>query len=459
MKKKFYSIAMLMLVIVLFKGDISYGIMDEINYINIKLSKPLNNNHSINLESTMGFLIYEENDKLNPIYIINEEKINCTLNGNGDISLIDTNKDVIFTLPGDNTYLLYGNGSQENLIKIEKDRYRGYLNLSNTGGIIRVINHIGIEEYLYGLVPREMPSNFPPEALKAQAVAARTYAIHNMDKHKNDGCNLCDTTHCQVYLGYDGEKPSTTTAVDETRGILAFYDGQTIDAQYHSSSGGYTNDSKDVWGGDYPYLKAVKDDFSAESPYSSWSISIDINDLNNRLVSNGINIGVLEIVEVSKMSQNGNVESLLLKGSLGNEEVKSSTFRNIVGNMDLKSTNFSIQGVGIADNTIKSKYVYVIDANKNIVSLDIKKVAIIDKYGRRQISASSNRAMSMNKVESLDLDIEQYQQNNYGSKITIEGKGFGHGVGMSQYGAKRMAELGYDFKEILKFYYAGIDIL
>lgn len=457
MRQKFYFVVTLILILVLFQEKVSFGVIDDTRYLNVNLTKPLNNDYIVYLESPTGFSIYEENDKQNPIHLINEDSINCTINENGDISLKDLSENLLFTIPKDNAYLLYGNGIEENFIKIEEDRYRGYLKLNNIEGSIRVINHIEIEQYLYGLVPREMPSNFPLEALKAQAVAARTYAIHNMDKHQKDGYNLCDTTHCQVYSGYDGEKTSTTQAVNETKGLIATYNGETIDAQYHSTSSGYTNDSIYVWGGELPYLKSVKDEFSSDAPYSKWNTSINMNDLNDRIISYGIDIGELQKVEISRVSPNGNVENVILKGSYGDKEVKGSVFRNIVGNMDLKSTNFSIKSIKSTDNTLKNNYLHVIDGNRDIVSIDISMATVIDKYGRRKMSTSSNRAMSMNKVE--DLSTEGTVASNNVSEMIIEGKGFGHGVGMSQYGAKKMAELGYDFEEILKYYYTGIDVL
>lgn len=457
MKNKIYYIILIILLLTLSQGKVSYADTEIPMYLDINLTRPLINKKSISLESMTGFSLYESNDKLNPIFEIEEESIKAVLNEDKDIDLIDLNGDVLFVIQADNEYLIRGNGIEENTIKVEKDRYRGYLHFKSVSGSIRVINHLDVEDYLYGLVPREMPSSFPLEALKAQAVAARTYAIYNIDKHKKDGYSLCDTTHCQVYSGYDGEKPSTTKAVDETRGMFALYNGNVINAQYCSSSSGYTNDSLDVWGGDQPYLKSVKDEYSCDAPHNKWDISIDLAELNKKLGANGINIGNLQSVEALEVTENGNVNSLILKGTLGEKEIKGSTFRNIIGNTELKSTNFNIKAVGAVDNIVKSKFLYVMDGSRNIVSLDIKKATIIDKYGRRRISNTANRAMSMDEEE--DLDIGDNEEITYNSNITIEGKGYGHGVGMSQYGAKKMAELGFDFKDILKFYYTGIDIL
>lgn len=457
MKSKMGIIILTIILVFFSQNGVSYADIEEMTYLDINLTAPLISRQAISLESNVGFSLYEKDDKLNPIFEIEDEYIKVTLSEDGDIHLMDLNDEMLFTIQEDDSYIMSGNDMEENVIKVERDKYRGYLQFINLGDSIRLINHIDIEEYLYGLVPREMPSSFPPEALKAQAVAARTYAIHNIDKHIKDGYSLCDTTHCQVYKGYDGEKPSTSEAVDETKGMLALYNGDTIDAQYHSSSSGYTNDSLDVWGGDHPYLKSVKDEYSLDAPYSKWDVSIDMVDLNSKLISNGIDVGHIKSVEVFESAENGNVKSLMIRGSSGSKEIKGSTFRSIIGSMDLKSTNFSIKTTEIADNILKSKHVYVMDGDKNKVNIDIKTATIMDKYGVKKISNSTNRAMTMDKVESLN--IEEDTSNYSSSRIVIEGKGFGHGVGMSQFGAKKMAELGYDFEEILKFYYTDIDIL
>lgn len=276
MKKKIYSLIVLIFAVSLFIGASSLAAGDD-NFINVKLTRPIKNNKVIKLESKTGFLLEDENR--NVIQNIEETNIKAQLEGSGDISLIDLEGKPILTLAKENMNLISAK-EEKGLVKIEDTNYRGSINLQNIGGLIRVLNNIDIEEYLYGLVPREMPASFPKEALKAQAVAGRTYAMQNTSKHIKEGYNICDTTHCQVYGGYDGEKPATTLAVEDTRGLVARYKGEMINAQYHSCSGGYTNSSVDVWGGDTPYLIGVKDDYSKASPHNQWSLSIDKKNWN-----------------------------------------------------------------------------------------------------------------------------------------------------------------------------------
>lgn len=456
MKNTRYYIFALIFLSVMFYGKVSSANIESAEYIKVKLTKPFNKSDVVSLESTTGFSIYDESDKINSIYIIKENNIKASIDKLKNIILSDMENNMLYIIPKDNNLLLSSTDTDGKLIKIEKSKYRGYISLDSDGLRIRLINHVKVEDYLYGVVPSEMPAGFPIEALKAQAVAARTYAIHNKGKHLKEGYNICDTTNCQVYSGFDIEKPSTNLAVDETKGILAYYNGNTIDAQYHSSSSGYTNDSISVWGGDVPYLKSVKDEYSLDSPYSSWNTTIDIKTLNEKIIKYGIDIGELKSIDILKVSSNGNVESLILIGINGKKEVKSSIFRNIVGNTDLKSTCFTIKNKEIINKTPTTIY-YVMDGDKNVVTLNLKVVNLIDKDGRRKIDNNSNRAIGIDGFRDLDKNDES--GNPKMSQLIIEGKGAGHGVGMSQYGAKKMAELGFCFSEILTHYYSGIDVL
>lgn len=462
MKKKMYYIIILMLTVVLFSGGRSFAYRNDNTFINVKLTNPIKNNKVIQLESKTGFAVYDKNNKINPIDTIEQPNIKAVIDKAGDISITDLKGNVFLTLQKDNTYLLSSYGIRDNLIKVENLNYRGYINLQNIKGDIRVLNHIDIEEYLYGLVPKEMPASFPIEALKAQAVAARTYATNITSKHIKEGYNICDTTHCQVYGGYDGEKPTTTSAVEKTRGILALYNGKIIDALYHSCSGGHTNSAVDVWGGNYPYLIGVKDDYSVGSPHSQWSVSIDKKVLESKLAANSINIGSLQSIELSKVSTSGNVENIILKGSKSSKEIKGSTFRSIIGSTQLKSTKFTIQNGIVNKPVVKQKEVYVIDGSGKIVLLDTKQANVIGKDGKEKKISSSNKVRTANSIEDLEIVSQEQTDNstpsNVGDTIVLQGRGFGHGVGMSQYGAKNMAELGHNYKEILKFYYRGIDV-
>lgn len=142
-------------------------------------------------------------------------------------------------------------------ISVKKKWYRGHFKLINDGDGLTVINDIAIEEYLRGVVPSEMPPAWEHEAHKAQAIAARSYALANLGKRAKYGYDLKDTPEDQAYGGATAETPQTNDAVQETEGIVLIYDGKIIPAYYSASAGGHTKDASQVWTKDLAFIKAV----------------------------------------------------------------------------------------------------------------------------------------------------------------------------------------------------------
>ena len=146
-------------------------------------------------------------------------------------------------------------------------RYRGSIQVDVVGGKLRAVNMVGLEHYLYGVVPSEMPYTWLPEALKAQAVVARSYALAT---RKTGAFDLYPDTRSQVYLGIDHEKPATNAAVDATAGKVVLYEGQVAKTFFFSTSGGRTASAEDIWGEAVPYLVSVPDPYDSISPHHKW---------------------------------------------------------------------------------------------------------------------------------------------------------------------------------------------
>ena len=146
---------------------------------------------------------------------------------------------------------------EDGFISVKKKWYRGHFKLVNDGDGLTVINDIPIEEYLRGVVPSEMPPSWAHEAHKAQAIAARSYALANLGKRAKYGYDLKDTPEDQAYGGATAETPQTNDAVIETEGIVLIYDGKIIPAYYSASAGGHTKDASQVWTKDLAFIKAV----------------------------------------------------------------------------------------------------------------------------------------------------------------------------------------------------------
>ncbi|MFH1939352.1 MAG: SpoIID/LytB domain-containing protein, partial [bacterium] len=240
----------------------------------------------------------------------------------------------------------------------QKYHYRGNMeiNIDKEYGKLNVINIIGIEEYLYGVLKKEISPRWPAEALKAQAVAARTYAIFNMNKYIDKGYNICASTNSQAYGGVNHEDPLTNKAVDETRGVIMVYKGKPINAVYHSDSGGYTEDSENVWGSFLPYLRSVKSKYEEKvsPPHHTWTYSINEKDLTKKLQKQGYTVNSVVSIEPVNKSETGRINELDF--TTDNNEVinmKANNFRSLIGADLIRSTLFNIKVIGKEINIVK----------------------------------------------------------------------------------------------------------
>ena len=207
------------------------------------------------------------------------------------------------------------------------------------------IKTIKVEEYLRGVLPKEMSPSFNEEALKAQAVAARTFALKNRKRHQSEGYDLCNTTHCQIYNGLSDSHERSDWAIDETFGEVLFYNDKLIQASFHTDSGGMTENAVDVWGTDFPYLRASTE---IETKTMPWTVKITLKDFSNKLAANKKNIGDVKFVKITNMeigkitddrSTSGRVKELTVVGSAAQVKLTGSDMRQIFG---LKSTLFDV---------------------------------------------------------------------------------------------------------------------
>lgn len=270
--------------------------------------------------------------------------------------------------------------------------YRGVIELRRTDRGITVINELGLEEYLYGVIRMEINPAWPSEAVRAQAIAARTFAVRNLGRFAREGFDLRDTVESQVYGGVTFEDPRATDAVDATRGLLLVHGGGPIFAAFHADSGGRTESNEDVWGGRaHPYLRGVDDPYSAGSPHARWAARLALSEIASRMRRGGVRISDVGGIEVLRTSESGRVLNLRVAGADGPVELSGHRFRMLTGADVIRSTMFSV------------------------------------------------------RVE--------------GTWAVFEGSGWGHGVGMSQWGARGMALRGMTFTQILRHYYTGAEIV
>lgn len=250
--------------------------------------------------------------------------------------------------------------------------YRGGFRIINRNSNILVINIVPLEEYLYSVVPSEVPYYWHQEALKAQAVLARTYTLKSMMNSVGKDYDLENTENSQVYKGKSAEYSSTTDAVNSTRGEVVYYENSIANVYFHSTCGGHTESPKNVWNiSAPPYLNGVECQYCKDSPWSEWERRIKREQWDEFIKDDSIE---LEINSSGRLSRLNGIEGTKIR----------SIFK-------LPSTF--------------------------IVGLEVRE-----------------------------------------NEVIIKGKGYGHGVGVCQWGTKKMAELGFSYRDIISYYLPGVTV-
>lgn len=221
--------------------------------------------------------------------------------------------------------------------------YRGKLNVHDTVDGVLVVNDVPLEQYLYGVVPDEMPPLWELEALKAQAVAARSYAIAT--RRSSGVFDAYDDTRSQVYGGLEAEHPRTTRAVDETRGQVVLHGGAVATTFFFSTSGGWTASIEDIWRGvePQPYLRGVADPTDAHSPFHRWGPIVLTRRAMQRALGEHAPRGVRDVSTTKNASKR--VDLFVMTGARGQAAIDGATARTQLG---LRSTGFSVGVLDIA---------------------------------------------------------------------------------------------------------------
>ena len=235
-----------------------------------------------------------------------------------------------------------------NNINLNDRPYRGSLSLIVDGGLITVINSLPLEDYLFGLINHEISSKWPIEAVKAQAVAARTYAYLKLGSNKNKAYHLESTVIDQVYGGSSAEDDRARRAVTETKGEMLYYGNELARTFYHSSCGGKTEAAQIVWGSAFPYLKTVGDEFCADAPNYFWSYESTFDSIYAAMKVAGYSFTKNHDMRVTDRSKSGRVLSIIISGI----ELSGTKFRQLIGYGTIKSTMFQFEVKG--DNVIFS---------------------------------------------------------------------------------------------------------
>lgn len=371
-----------------------------------------------------------------------------------------TGGDLTNTIIIDNTSKFLVSGNTEGYINIGEKKYRGSIGFVSKNAKITATNTLLLEEYLYGVVPVEMPPSWNEEALKAQSISARSYVYARSGVHNESGYDMCDTSHCQVYGGYDKEVKSTNDAVDATKSLVAYYEDKPINAVFYSSSGGVTESSQNAWTNKIPYLKSVKE--LNETTPKLWQRTITMGEVNTLLAKNKVNIGEALGFTIKKI-ENNRVQELIINGTKGKKSLIKEDIRTFFsslkgGSLESRLFTFGEDGPNVTSQDVVNSSTFVYNGGESIPFL-VEEASILYSTGAQPvigdvtvIGKDSTATYTNNVTVSEDGLV-----TSVGDTV-FTGRGWGHGVGMSQNGAKGMAELGYSYDQILKHYYTGIEI-
>ena len=322
--------------------------------------------------------------------------------------------------------------------------YRGRLQVLLDSGRLRIINHLDLEDYLASVVGSEMPASWPQQALRAQAVAARTYALKQ--RRPAEPFDLRATVASQVYRGMDAETPSTREAVQATRSQVLTYGGELIQAVFHSSSGSATEDSGAVWSRQLPYLVSVPD-FDRSSPVSEWTLRFTPSQMRRLFPETG---GV-DRFEVLSLSATGRLRQVRVAGPLGQRLYSGSDLRKILG---LRSTLVRFEPLVQGREDAATRLGAVVapaKASGSTASMPLASAAAGVQGGAVAPPPLPPLVASMAPQGGPPLRPP--------SGWLLKGRGFGHGVGMSQWGAYGLASQGMDYARILQHYYRGTSLI
>jgi stage II sporulation protein D len=383
-------------------------------------------------------------------------------------------------------------------------RYRGKLIFLKAGSGFTVVNEVDLENYVRGILKMEMSADWPAEALKAQAILARTYAVRNRGRFGKRGYDFDAGENSQVYRGINAESARTDQAVSQTTGMILTWQGSAADVYYHSDSGGATADVAHVWGANRPYLKTRQEAVDYTSPNSNWRTELTQAQLTTVLSKMKQNVGKVTAIEISQIDNAGRAVTLKVTGDRGTASVKAHSFRMAAGSRVIKSTNFKIsRGDGTQvpaavpvqaaptpipvpttpqadpdptpknDNpaTLTEMTKAGIFTSKELIDmlLNPSKKEEYRQIGNERMKGLPSQTTSRpetertlqvppaKRPEPAPTPVQPKPPTGSGNFV-FNGKGWGHGVGLSQWGAKAMAEKGMKSEEILNHYFPGTKI-
>ncbi len=353
--------------------------------------------------------------------------------------------------------------------------YRGTLRLVPHNRGFSVVNVLDVESYLRGVLKIEVNPAWPIESLKAQAVIARTYALRQAGRHGSEGFDLCATTHCQAYRGMSAEDPKLDRAIAETRGVVVFY-GQSIAQTYYFADGaGWTADVSTVWGGGIPYLTCRQEPVEYETPHSRWKATLTQDTLQKIMSTLKMPVGTVLEIRAATRDQGNRVALLEIKGTAGTATVKGHSFRMAAGSNLIRSTLFDISPSGrgapvdgppsrvpapSAPSPLQAGEDPLVALTRQGVFSSTELMDMLlhpekrGDYLKKALAGAGNPQPKPPSPPVPPIPTSSFA-GSAPAAFEFQGRGWGHGVGFSQWGAKALSENGWNFEAILGHYFPG----
>ncbi len=484
-------------------GQVKGGYHIQIGSVYELYDQVLSEFASVQTIAPEAYLAYDNGWRIYTGQYMSQEEAYSNLNAmtvemsNYVLIVTDPNPSSIIVAANDKVLFSFDSTEEEfvfntQIFEVNAIKYRGRFIVKRLpGSDFTFINRLSLNEYLYGVLPKEMSGDWPIEALKAQAIAARNYVLMSGDKYAAYGFNVDNTTSSQVYGGYSAEKPNSNRAVDETTGYVLTASGAIVPLFFHSHSGGITDNSENVWNAPLTYIKSTLDLYSIGYPNTDWSVTMHRTEIEQKLIANGYSIGSLLAINIVERAATGRVTKLELIGSLSQATLSKEKIRSVLGSTALKSLLFSFDvGTSITNASSASTSsnavtptttptITPVSSNQSVAPLvmtsnagifgefiESNKLSIFESG---QTTTKSVDKAALGRASDIYTNPVQatvpYMYNSTESfdmssgSVIFYGHGYGHGLGMSQFGAKKMAEMGMSFEEILSFYYKDTQLL
>ncbi|MBQ3101292.1 MAG: SpoIID/LytB domain-containing protein [Clostridia bacterium] len=473
---------------------------EEDTYVKVGLYWDSTSQASYTLSSGVGFLVGDLDSQ--NVFTVTAEipdaeiKISSResdLSENAVIAVLSSSDEKLLEISDSQSLYIKSAADDEYMTVKGSNSYGGVFQFTRNGDYsMKLINILPLEEYVLGVLPNEISSYYPAETKKAFAVTVRSYTLSSLSRHSSSGFNLCNTTCCQVYRGRKGVNDGFIQAVNGSRGMVMSYNQKVVQAYYSAITGGTTSGVYETWGSNFDYLKAIATPWEKYEGASNgvWTVEYTPDKLFERLTSRGYELsGSIADVEIEQLAENSTyVYKLKITDTTGKSVVITRTdkIRTVLG---LKSANFVCGRAGetverinyvIQDTVAGDSQITVMTADGLKTATDLENITVASKdgintvdpqgvinvrtaYGKFAVDVSGRQEWSSELDKMLNAPTvpvkESVTLSGTDGSFVFYGRGWGHGVGMSQTGARDLGNLGADYMTILTTYFPGISVV